>query len=177
MLAIAEVARALYRVRMPCTLGWPMCTTLLASALATGGFPCRWCHGRDGSDGGKSPDAGPFSLQTSSLTRHSALIPPCCTCLVTKHTHSHIEFPRRKCKYLFFARWCSFLCIYHVVTAMWLIWWICLCLLPNKHSCKFLDNLIYVLANYYSFFKCCDQLWLQPELEELRTRPCLINCW
>jgi hypothetical protein len=99
-------------------LGGPMCTTLLASALATGGFPCRWCHGRDGSDGGKSPDAGPFSLQTSSLTRHSALIPPCCTCLVTKHTHSHIEFPRRKCKYLFFARWCSFLCIYHVVTAM-----------------------------------------------------------
>ena len=45
-----------------------------------------------------------------------------------------------------------------------------LCMVQNKHSCRFLDNIIYVLANYSFFFsKSCDQLWLQPEMEELRT--------
>ena len=41
-------------------------------------------------------------------------------------------------------------------------------MIENKPSCKFLDNLIYVLVLFCLFILSYDQLWLQPEMEELR---------
>jgi hypothetical protein len=64
-------------------LGELMSTSMLVGALATIGFPCRRSHGRDGSGGGRSPDAGPFCRQTSSPTRHSTLNRRCGTRLAT----------------------------------------------------------------------------------------------
>ena len=42
--------------------------------------------------------------------------------------------------------------IHHVVIDMEVISWMCLCMIENKHSCKFFDSLISVLANYQYLF-------------------------
>uniref|UniRef100_A0ACD6AD98 Uncharacterized protein n=1 Tax=Avena sativa TaxID=4498 RepID=A0ACD6AD98_AVESA len=56
--------------------------------------------------------------------------------------------------------------IHHVVTAMGVISPICVCMLQNEH--RLLISFVSSFFSFRLFFLSCDQLWVQPEIEELR---------